>query len=63
MKIKRRKYARWSNGIGLVLPTIMVYGFGKLLGTKYNNLEYIWWITISVLILIYLCIQFEITND
>jgi hypothetical protein len=63
MKIIRRKYAKWTNEIGLVLPTIIVYSMEKLARWQFNKLEYIWWITIPVLILIYLCFQFTVSNE
>lgn len=62
MRIERRKYTKWSNGIVLALPSTFTYLFGKLMGTQYNNLEFLWWIVIPLLWIIYFALQFKIVR-
>jgi hypothetical protein len=45
-----------------MIPTLM-YGFGKLFGTKYNEYEYGWWIGIPTLFLAWFILNFKVVKN
>jgi len=63
MKIEKRFLARPMASINLwMIPTLM-YGFGKLVGTEYNEYEYVWWIVIPVLFSTWLSLNFKVVKN
>ena len=63
MKLERRLLTSPETTVSLwMIPTLM-YGFGKLFGTKYNEYEYVWWIGIPTLFLAWFILNFKIGKD
>lgn len=63
MKINRRdKYMSPFATISLwVIPT-MVYSLQKMLGVQFNEYEYIWWVGIPIMFVVWFMINFKITK-
>lgn len=59
MKINKRKNTNLTNSSMLWLLPTLTYGFQKLNGVTFHN-EYLWWIVIPVLFVIWLLINFKI---
>jgi hypothetical protein len=63
MKIKKRLLTSPETTVTLwMIPTLM-YGFGKLFGTKYNEYEYVWWIGIPTLFLVWFILNFKVIKE
>ena len=46
--------------MSLWLIPVLTYTFGKVLGVKYNNHEWFWWIIIPSMLLIWFLINYKI---
>jgi hypothetical protein len=63
MKIEKRFLVSPMTTINLWLIPTLMYGIGKLLGTEYNEYEYVWWIGIPTLFLAWFILNFKIVKD
>jgi hypothetical protein len=63
MKIEKRFLVSPMTTINLWLIPTLMYGIGKLLGTEYNEYEYVWWIGIPTLFLAWFILNFKIGKD
>jgi hypothetical protein len=59
MKISKRQNSNLTNSAMLWLLPSLLYFFGKLNGVHYHN-EYVWWVSIPILFVIWLIINFKI---
>ena len=59
MKIVKRKYAQPIATINIVLIPLFTYVIGKAGMMQYNEYEWIWWVTIPVLLILWLVINFK----
>ena len=64
MKIIRRNpnLHLYSTILLWVIPT-WTYGMLKLVGAQFNKYEYIWWVTIPLMFIIWLVINYKINNN
>lgn len=63
MRIVRRQYARWFNGIPMILPPIWMYFMLKVVLNATMVHEWLWWVFIPVMITAWLFIfQVRITR-
>ena len=63
MKIEKRFLASPMTTINLWLIPTLMYGVGKLAGTEYNEYEYVWWIGIPTLFLVWGILNFKVVKN
>jgi len=63
MKIKLRESMKGSNIFIVALMPTMTYVMGRVVGVQYNHLEFIWWISIPALWIMFLCLKFKIIKN
>lgn len=61
-RIEKRKYVRWGEYLTIPFIPTLTYGMGKFVGVKYNNLEFIWWVLIPFLWILYLFLHIRIVK-
>jgi hypothetical protein len=59
MRIVKRKYAQPISTITIVLIPLFTYVLGKAGMLVYNEYEWVWWITIPTLFVLWLVINFK----
>ena len=63
MKIKKRNLANLIGSSVLWMMPTTSYLMQKLVGGKFNNLEWLWWVVIPSLMMIWFFINFKIEKD
>ena len=62
MRIVRKKYAHWFNGMSMIIPPIFMYFMSKVVFNTTMVHEWLWWVFIPVMITAWLFIfQIRIT--
>jgi hypothetical protein len=60
MKIVKRDFTQPLGSVNLWLIPTLSYLIQKVKGVQYNEYEYVWWVTISSLVLIWGLINWKI---
>ncbi len=62
MMIKKRKGSNPIATSNLFLISVITYIFSKAGGVIYNNLEWIWWVAMPLLFIVWFILNFKISR-
>jgi len=61
MKIQKRKYAKIPETLPIFTIPTFTYFFNKIAGFVNPELEWVWWVSISISLTIWFFVNFKIT--